>query len=94
MKKYLTIIIALTFTVSICAEVYRAPKLGLKRQAKRQYKVMKESGYHNFKVHQYKVNEKPVRKRDIASKKNGGRLPSSKTVEYFDNRVELWAWQK
>ena len=62
------------------ADTYSPPSLQHKslNSVKKSYHIKKEEGYQDFKVNRYKVNEKPIRQRDLASeKKADGRLPSS-----------------
>lgn len=87
--KLLTAFTILSLSLSTFSQTYKAPKFSLKVKAK-SYDIKKEEKFDKFKVHQYKINSKPVRKRNIASQKRGGRIPSSKTIEYHENKVTPW----
>ncbi len=88
MKLFTTFTI-LILSLSAFSQTYKAPSLKLRVKTK-SYDIKKEEKFDNFKVHQYKINSKPVRKRNIASQKRGGRIPSSKTVEYHATKVNPW----
>lgn len=91
--KLLTIFLTITLSLTTFSKVYKTPKLKLRSKAK-SYSIKKEEKFDSFRIHQYKINSKPVRKRNIASKKRGGRIPSSKTVEYHLTKVSPWPFIK
>lgn len=75
------------------AETYQPPKVRLDQFIKKErknYKIQKDADYHKLKEHQYKIDGTPIRLRDLASEKNGGRLPSSKTIDYHKYKVRHW----
>jgi hypothetical protein len=87
--KLLATFFTLTLSLSVFSQVYKAPNLKLKVKAK-SFEIKKEEKFDSFKVHQYKINSKPERKRNIASQKRGGRIPSSKTIDYHQTKVSPW----
>ena len=93
MKACVLTLLFLLATSAYADRYYKDPGFKLKTHVK-PAKVQKETDYKGLKVNDYKVDEKPARKRNLASKKNGGRLPSSKTIEHHEYKVEPWFLEK
>jgi len=78
---------------SAFAKMYKAPNLKIKKQIP-QYKIKKVKNYDKFSELNYKINTRPLRQRNIASQKRGGRIPSSKTQSFHNNHLENWVWKR
>lgn len=91
MRALILLAVITMITPTILAKTYKAPKLRLNKSIP-SYKIKKVREYREFQELNYKVNTRPVRQRNIASKKRGGRLPSSQTQSFHANHVEMWHW--
>jgi hypothetical protein len=93
MKKLVKITLIFT-ALSAQAQTYVAPKLKVNKKVK-QYKIHNIKVFETYEENKYKIEEKPYSNRDIASKKDTKRTPSSqapsvKQVETYQKNVKFW----